>query len=783
MTSQEFLAIVKRNFFVPVVIAVYVLAIILLILGEARDAWFVSLVITINFTIGIIQEVRARIALKKLELMSAPRARRINPKTNEVEDVMYDELYPDDEIMLESGDELPADVVLLASSGIEVDESILTGESAPIAKGRDDKLLASSVMVAGSGRARVEAVGEESQAGQMTKRLKKYVPTVTPLQKKINFVITLLTYLAIALSVVIAVVYVALDFDLVSIFKTITAGSVALIPEGLLLASTLFLAYGSLHLVAVKVLPQQLTAIEAMALVSVLCTDKTGTLTENEIVFDSFVPFSETYESEEMRQMIGVVAHEASGGNATGQAIADGMALPADYKTIDVLAFSSARKISAATVELSGIKRTMFLGAPEYISDIMAMTDSQANKVDELTQEGHRVLLIAMTKKPTDNIKEFLDNPGQVSLVGVVVLRNDLREGVEKTVAFLQGNGVDVRVISGDSPRTVQYIAHRAGIHDTDRVVTGAELREMDDKEFYRAAYRNTIFARVEPDQKERLVKTLQSQNKFVGMVGDGVNDALALKQANLGVAMYSGANATRRVADIVLLDNSFNALPIGMKLGNRVMQAIELIATLFFHKVIYGLIVLVATMALGILYPFQPRHNTFMNVFFVTMPTIMWTLFPPLPRYRVNPNDFWKDTLLAVLPIAVLTGSAVTFAYWYLQKLSPDNPAGVATTTVAIATFFGILMVFLVPVILRATLNRAAIVARVLYVIAASVVLVVAFGFGYIRNFFDFTTPSLTGFLPLTLVLLGVAGLQIILARKAGKRVAKREIDALIEG
>ena len=305
----------------------------------------------------------------------------------------------------------------------------------------------------------------------------------------------------------------------------------------------------------------------------------------------------------------------------------------------------------------------------------------------------------------------------------------------------------------------------------------------MSEKEFYKAAYRNKIFARVEPDQKEMLVKTLQSQNKFVGMVGDGVNDALALKQANLGVAMYSGANATRRVADIVLLDNSFNALPVGMKLGNRIMQAIELVATLFFHKVIYGMIVLVATMALSILYPFQPRHNTFMNVFFVTMPTIMWTIFPPLPRYRVNPKDFWKDTLLAVLPMAILTGSVVSFAYWYLQKLSPNNPTGVATTTVAIATGFGILMVFLVPIMLRATLNRAALLARALYVIIASIVLFATFGFGYVRNFFDFTSPSLTGFLPLTLVLLGVAGLQILMARKAGKRVAKREIDALMDG
>ena len=265
MTSKEFFGIVTRNFFTPIIIAVYSLVIGLLLLGETRDAYFVSFVITVNFAIGVIQEVRARLALRKLELMSAPRAHRILP-SGRTEDILYTELKSSEEILLSNGDEVPADVVLISSKGLEVDESMLTGESAAVEKSGGDKVFASSVVVAGSARARVESVGDDTKAGQMSSRLKEYIPAATPLQKRINFAISTLTYGAIFLSILVIVVYTAMGESLVRIFKTVTAGSVTIIPEGLLLASTLLLAYGSLKLAAAQVLPQKLTAIEAMAL-------------------------------------------------------------------------------------------------------------------------------------------------------------------------------------------------------------------------------------------------------------------------------------------------------------------------------------------------------------------------------------------------------------------------------------------------------------------------------------------------------------------------------------
>lgn len=776
MTSKEFFAILSRNFFTPIVFAVYGLAIILLLLGESRDAYFVSVVITVNFTIGVLQEVRARLALRKLELMSAPRAHRILPD-GRTEDVLYTELVQKDEIILSSGDEIPADAKLLSSKGLEVDESILTGESAAIEKSADDIVLASSTVVAGRARAIVTAVGDQTQAGQMTSKLKEYVPESTPLQRRINFAISALTYGAIGLSLLVIVVYVAMGESLVRIFKTVTSGSVVIIPEGLLLASTLLLAYGSIKLAAVKVLPQKLTAIEAMALLNVLCTDKTGTLTEPEVIFDSFLAFNDKDDSAYYRELIGILAQETSGGNATGEAIIAAFKAPSSYSTSDILAFSSERKLSGVRAQFGNhTPQVIVMGAPEFVGKLVHLTTTQQEQVATLARQGKRVLLVAVSNDKESSLKQIVKQPKTMKALGLVVLRNDLREGVVDTINFLQKRGVSIRVISGDNPNTVQYIAEQAGIVNADRVVTGAQLAEMDDDEWFKTVYRTTIFARVLPEQKERLVQTFQNQHKFVGMVGDGVNDALALKKADLGVAMYSGAAASRRVADIVLLNNSFNALPIGMRLGNRIMQAIEILATLFFHKIIYGILLLLITIVIGIIYPFEPRHITFMNIFLVTMPTIMWTLFPPRPKYRINPTDFWKDTLIAVFPISIISGLTVTFSYWYMAAIGSADHKSVATTTVIIATFFGIYLVFLMPRLLRITYDIWAKIAQGLYTAAALVIASVAFGFGFTRDFFDFTSPAFGDLLPVSIVVVAAAVLQWRFAEMTGRRIAKRE-------
>jgi len=768
---KDFLIILRRNFVSPIVIAILTLATILLLLGEFRDAWFISVVIVLNTLFAIVQEVRAQRALKKLELMSAPHARR-KLADGTFEEIMYDQLIVGDIIELRSGDDVPADCLLLESRGLEVDESMLTGESASVEKEKDMQVLAASAVVAGAALAKVTAVGDNTKAGQMTASLKRYTPQLTPLQRAINRAITILTYGALGLAALIFIVYFASGKDAILIFKTITSAAVTVVPEGLLLASSLLLAFGSLRLAQAKVLPQKLAAIEAMALLSVLCVDKTGTLTSDEITFDSLDLFTAKSDAERAKwnDIVGVVAAGTSGGNATGDALIAALPAPKGYTVKATLAFSSERKMSGVRFVLNGETHTVLIGAPEFLSKLAPLTARHKKQIELLAQEGRRVLLVASFSDHKTPLKELAVGSG--SAVGLAILNNPLRAGVEKTVAYLQDNDVSIRVISGDNPQTVRYIAAKAGIRDSAAVMTGAELAELSDKQWDAKVLATTIFARVLPEQKERLIATFKESGKFTGMVGDGVNDALALKKADLGVAMYAGAAASRRVADIVLLDNSFASLPLGMKLGNRIMQAIEIIAVLFFHKIIFGVVLLLATLALGMVYPFQPRHVTFMNIFLVTMPTVMWTLFPPRPHHRVQPQHFWRDTLLAVAPIAAVSGIAVTFIYWAMTQLYPNNPAEVATTTVIVATFFGVFLVFLASKMLAVMYDAPARTARLLYVAAATVVALASFGWGFARDFFDFTSPSWTYAWPALFVVAIAAILQYVLAVRAGAKL-----------
>jgi len=768
---KDFFAIIRRNFVSPIVISILVLALILLILGEYQDAWFISGVIVLNTSLAVVQEYRAQRELKKLELMSAPRARRML-QDGTIADVMFDELVVGDNIKIQHGDEIPADGEIITSSGLEVDESILTGESALIEKPNKSTAYAASVIMAGEATMLITAVGLDTRAGSMTSTLKKYVPQQTPLQYNIGRAISLLTYGALGLAFLIFVVYYLSGQDAVQIFKTITSAAVTVVPEGLLLASTLLLAYGSLRLAQAKVLPQKLSAIEGMALLDVLCVDKTGTLTSDDITFEKFELFNDKFAY--FSDLVGIVAAETSRGSATGEAIISNFKINKPYDVLQTLAFSSSRKMSGLKLKYNNKTYSVVMGAPEFVDVLAPMSLAQKQQVREFASDGKRVLLVADFANTDGSIKELANNSGRA--IGLIVLSNELREGVKKTVRYLQSNKVSLRVISGDNPNTVQYVAAQAGILRSEKVLTGAELNLVEDKDWDATIFDTTIFARVLPEQKERIIDTFMRLGNYTGMVGDGVNDALAIKKSDLGIAMYAGAAATRRVADIVLLNNSFNSLPMGMRLGNRIMQAIELVATLFFHKIIYGVILLLSTLALGVVYPFMPRNISFLNIFLVTLPTIMWTIFTPSPRHRLSPRYFWKDTLLAVAPIAILSGIMITATYVVLSSVYANNLHGVSTTTVIIATFFGIYLVLLVPRMFDIKNTKKTQLARALYVLTVFLVIVPVFRFSIIRDFYDFTTPVWQKAWFLIVAIIGVAFLQWLIAGYVGRNLKKRD-------
>lgn len=404
---KDILIIFRRNFLSPIVIAILVLALVLLTLNQQRDAIFISVVIVLNTTLGIVQEIRARMALKKLELTSAPKARRIGAD-GIVEEIMFDELLIDDVVQLQIGDEVPADGQIVTSAGLEADESILTGESASVEKNISSTVYAASVIVAGNATMRVIAVGLDTKVGAMTSTLKRYKPNLTPIQRHIWHAISWLTYGALGLAVLVFVVYFLSGQNAVQIVRTITASTVTIVPEGLLLASSLLLAYGSIRLAQVKVLPQKLSAIEAMTLLNVLCVDKTGTLTSDDITFEKIELFDNAPAN--TIDLAGIVAKETNTGSPTSEAIAAGIVAPERYEVAQILAFSSARKMSGVKVKYKGKKYSIIMGAPEYIEAFANISTDQKRLIDSMTVTGKRVLLVATFNDTDMHLKHLIKN-------------------------------------------------------------------------------------------------------------------------------------------------------------------------------------------------------------------------------------------------------------------------------------------------------------------------------------------------------------------------------------
>lgn len=774
MTFKEIIEILRRNIITPVVISLYALSVLLIVVREFRDAYFVSVVITLNTTFAIIQEIRARRALKRLELLNAPFARLVMPDGT-VKHIPFTEVSVGQHLELVPGDDIPADGTITESRGLEVNESMLTGESTAVGKKPKDFIFASSSVSAGTAAFTVTAVGTDTRAGIITNQLRAYVPELTPLQKTINRLITGLTFFALALSGLIVFAYSMYEYAPNVIVKTITSAGTVIIPEGLLLGSTVLLAYGSIRLAKAKVLPQKLSAIEAMALLNVLCVDKTGTLTSEDIALEQVIPIGSTYTHEALKEITGTAASCTGSGSSTSDALIAGLPSHPEVKPLDILAFTSQRKFSGVRYAVHKKTHTIFMGAPEFVGKYAPLSKTVQAQIAQLTSQGLRVLLVAEFNDSTTPLDQLLEKSGKP--IGLITLRNELRDGVEQTVSFLQGRGVSIRVISGDNPDTVAYIARAAGINDTQHAITGAQLETLSDRKWDKTILATTIFARVLPEQKERIIETFKRHGYFTGMVGDGVNDALALKKADLGVAMFSGANATRRVADIILLNNSFNSLPIGMKLGNRIMLAIEVIAILFFHKIMYGVLTLLATIVAVQPYPFAPRHNTFMNIFMVTLPTIMLTLFPPRPRQSVNPRRFWHNTLFPTIPMALISGVAVTLTYLYAIDFLGLSYAAAGTVSVIVATILGANMVFQAPRMLAVIASKTLRLARILYIAIAIIVASASFGFTISREFFDFARPTPEQFVqiwPVALLIVAAITAQYAWAGIVKKRLIK---------
>ncbi len=685
-TSRTVSEILRANVFTRFNALLSALAVVTLATGRYQDVAFFGVVVT-NALIGIVQETRAKRTLDRLAVLNAPTARvRRDGVTAQV---AVEEVVRDDVVELRAGDQVPADGALVGIDGLEVDESMLTGESEPVAKAAGDGVLSGAIVVAGTGCFTADAVGEDAYARRIASDAKRFTRIRSELQDAIDRLITYATWLIVGITPLL----LWSQWRTADGWRDALSGSVAalvgMVPEGLVLLTSISFLLAAVTLARQKVLVQELPAVEALARVDVVCLDKTGTLTEGDISFDALHRLdghdgnAGDKSQDDAAAALGAVAADPEG-NATARAIAETLPSPAGWRRTGGVAFSSARKWSATAFAEQG---SWVLGAPEVL---LGADDPVRTQVQALAATGRRVVLLARSSSPLagDTL------PGGLEPVALATLKERIRSDAAETLRYFAEQGVIIKVLSGDNPRTVGHIAAEVGL-DVGEPVDARTLPE-DPGGLADAVEATTVFGRVSPQQKRSFVRALQAQGHTVAMTGDGVNDALALKDADIGVAMGSGAPATRAVAQIVLLDNSFSHLPEVLGEGRRVIANIERVANLFVAKNVYAFLLVLATAAAGFPIPFLPRHLTLISSLTIGIPAFFLALGPSSERHRPG---FLRRVLRLAVPSGTAIGLAIFLAYLVATLESvPKNQRQTAATISAMVAALWLLGVLARP-------------------------------------------------------------------------------------
>ncbi|MBO3733415.1 HAD-IC family P-type ATPase [Glycomyces niveus] len=689
-TSRPLSAILRANFFTPLNAVIGVLAVIAIGFTALEEGFFEGLkqglfagVIIANIAIGTIQELRAKRTLDKLSLMNQSNAKVL--RDGEVQEIAPNLIVRDDLVYVEPGDRIVVDGPVVESRNLEIDESLLTGEADPVAKAPGDEVRSGSFAVAGTGLFRAEQIGAESYAAKLVEEASKFTLARSELREGINRFIKLINWLIVPIALLLIVSQLADAANWRQIIVRTVAGIVPMIPEGLVLLTSVAFAVGVIRLGARHVLVQELPAIEGLARTDVLCLDKTGTLTEGGMDVDQIRPINGT-DGEGVNTALAALAAADDSPNPTMQAVAAHLAENAvadpGWRVIDVMPFSSARKWSGTRFTDNG---TWLLGAPDILLD---HGDPVALEADMLAAQGMRVLALVTA--------ESASTTGGVTGVkaqALVVLRQRLRETAAATLAYFKEQGVKVKIISGDSPAAVGAVAAQLGVEGAADTVDARRLPE-DPEELADLLERATIFGRVKPHQKQAFVKALQSRGHTVAMTGDGVNDVLALKDADLGIAMGSGSAAARSVAQVVLLDDEFATLPQVVDEGRRVLGNIGRVSNLFLTKTVYAislaLFVAVGAITAWIMgndplpYPFLPIHQSLINLFTIGLPAFFLALAPTFEKAKPN---FVKRVLKFAIPAGICC-AVPTFIVYLLSLAHDGTDSNLPQTTAGITLF-----------------------------------------------------------------------------------------------
>jgi cation-transporting ATPase E len=742
-TSRSVGEILRANILTRFNLILGVLLAVILAVGQLQDALF-GIVLVANALIGIAQELRAKRTLDRLAVLSAPRVRVI--RDGAPREIATGELVADDLVDLRAGDQLVADGVVRASVSLQADESLLTGESEPVGKQEGDRLLSGSFVVAGSGGYQATAVGAAAYARQLAAEARRFTLVRSELVEGINRILRYVTWAIVPVAALLLISQLHAHDAVRAALTGTVAALVGMVPQGLVLLTSVAFGVAAITLARRRVLVQQLPAVEGLARVDVMCFDKTGTLTDGTVAFDTLIRLDDQAPAE---AALGALADEKDP-NATLAAIGQAFPPRDGWARQAAVPFSSARKWSAASFAGHG---TWILGAPELV--LPADHHDQLSQAARLAASGRRVLVLARAAGSLDG--ESL--PQDLRAAAFVLLAERLRSDAAEAIGYFTAQGVALKVISGDSPQTVSAVAARAGLPHAGDPVEARDLPE-DLTALGRLLEERSVFGRVTPHQKEEMVKALRARGHTVAMTGDGVNDVLALKLADLGIAVGSGAPATKAVAELVLLDGRFATLPGVVAEGRRVTANIERVANLFITKTVWATLLAVAVGVALLPYPFLPRHLTIIDTVAIGVPSFFLALAPNTRRYRPG---FVGRVLRFAIPAGTIVAAAA-FAAYILARANglPLVQQRTAATLVTVALSLCVLVLLAIPLTWRRILLVGAVVAG----------FVLLFPVPGVRRFYALELPRAGLGFTLLIAGLGVAalaGFWVLMRRSAG--------------
>ena len=748
--------IIRANVINPVNgIVGFMLVLIVIADGIGPDMLFGGVIIT-NSVIGIVQELRARSALNRLAVLTAPHA--VLMRHGEQFESGVEEVVLDDLLILAPGAQVVVDGQVVDSTGLELNESLLTGESDPEHKAVGAQVLSGSFVSSGSGKYRALKIGADSYAASLAQEARKFSLVDSELRSGVN---KILRVLMLAIPPIAILLFWRLmqtnEGDWRTALSGVVAASVAMVPDGLVLLTSIAFMAGVISLSKKNALLRELASVELLARVDTLCLDKTGTITTgNIVVAELLILDASTGRSQPNAEMLlAAVGASDPDPNATQRAIAQAYPEAPNWELIDTVPFSSARKWSAAQFDLSSPGKeeaksiAVYMGAPEFL---LGETESAiSTQVAEQAELGRRVILLATAAQLTAE-----DLPGDLHPVALVLLEDEVRDDAHETLQYFIEQGVTLKVISGDHPGTVAAVARRAGVPNASSGIDARELPE-DEEELAEFVSAHTVFGRVTPRQKRAMVKALQSQHHVVAMTGDGVNDVLALKDADMGIAMGSGSGASRSVAQLVLMDDKFSSLPSVLAEGRRVMNSVERASNLFIYGTVYAVLISLTVSVAGVEFPFLPRHLTLVRALSVGIPGVFLALAPDHRRSRPG---FLSRVVRFAVPAGLIAGTAALIVYFTALHTQGSNLT--ESRTAATVTLLGVGLAILIRLTGSLPSWRWALIT------AMGLGVVLALTLPFTKEFFDLEYPPTAVWQVMVVVVL-LAGIAVQFVPVAG--------------